>query len=112
MRLFKKFRKAKVVDGYRTYIEYWSQNPITGKLERFRETYGLNRIKDKKERLERAEELKEQINFRLPRGFPFKQDIVKNKVDGQKLLDGIDHAFKLKCQTDSLASLRTYKSRR
>lgn len=51
MRLFKKFRSARVVNGYRTYIEYWSQNPITGKLERFRETYGLNRIKDKKERL-------------------------------------------------------------
>ena len=110
MRLFKKFRSARVVDGYRTYIEYWSQNPITGKLERFRETYGLNRIHDKKERLERAEELKDQINFRLPQGFPFKQETAKDRIDGQKLMDGIDFAYKLKCQTDSLASLRTYKS--
>jgi len=109
MRLFQKFRLAKVVDGYRTYIEYWSQNPITGKLERFRETYGLNRIKNKEERLVKAEEYKNEINKRLPQGFPFQEEHQQKKND-LKLLPAMEQACKIKCQSDSRGTIRSYKS--
>lgn len=109
MRLFKKFRYAKVVVGYRTYIEYWAQNPVTGKLERFRETYGLNRIKNKRERLKKAKEIKNQINERLPKGFPFNEE--EEKINSKILLiDAIGQACKIKCQSDSLGTIRSYKS--
>jgi integrase len=109
MRLFKNYRPARIINGYRTYIEYWSQNPITGKFERFRETYGLNRIKNKKERQQKAKEYRDQINDRLPKGFPFQEEHEKKKKK-ISLIDAMNTACKIKCQTDSKGTQRTYKS--
>lgn len=55
----------------RWYIKYYQTNPTTGKLERFRPTYNLNRIKCRKERRKVAADIIQQINTLLPEGFPY-----------------------------------------
>lgn len=111
MRLLKPYRKAKLVEGtYRWYIEYYSENPTTKVMQRFRETYDLNRIHDVKERRKEGLELVRKINLLLPQGFPFVEIAEKEEEPGMKLVDAIEMIRKLKCNTDRKETARTYKS--
>ena len=73
---------ARLVRGLsRWYILYYQVNPATNQRERFRETYDLNRIVDINERLMRAEKIIEQLNARLPLGFPFESVDAQSKIN-------------------------------
>ena len=48
------FISARLVRGYRWYIIFYQEDPHTGKLERFRPTFDLNRIPSLRERLRKA----------------------------------------------------------
>ena len=105
MRLFQNFRFARIVKGYRWYIEYYQMNPKTGFLDRFRETYQINRIKNLRDRQKKAEELCEMINRQLPNGFPF-----NNYTDQQltNVIDAIEFAVKLKSKGTRSETKRGY----
>lgn len=102
------FLPARLVNGkMRTYILYYQTNPVTGIRERFRETFDLNRIKSKQERLKRARQIIKEINERLPHGYPFESFIGSN----QRFLDAIQEAVDLKCRiTDRRESKNAWTS--
>ena len=52
------------------YIEFYQTNPLTGKMDRFRQTPQLNRIKDLRLRAKYAHEIEAEINLRLPLALP------------------------------------------
>ena len=69
---------ARLIEGDSLwYIIYSQTNPITQKLERKRETFGINRIKDLEERRRVGEEYVEIINLKLPLGYPFESAFKK-----------------------------------
>ncbi len=89
-------RLVKAVD--RWYIVYYQTNPGTGKLERFRETHNLNRISDRKLRMEMAKRIIKNLNSKLPLGWPFfDTDENHSKTN---IIDAIELAKKIKCTTD------------
>lgn len=99
---------ARLVIGHRWYIIYYQVNPSTGKRERFRETFDLNRIKDLKERAKQAQHKLDEINKLLPIGFPFKIDVPRKGLT--PILEAVDFAFKIKMQSDRPRTKTTYTS--
>lgn len=88
------------------YIYYYYQNPDTGKMERFRERFNMNRIHDLKERKSFALEAIAFINEQLDKGFnPF--------TDAKKAMPGIiislDQIVGQLCQKASASTQSTYK---
>ena len=85
---------ARLVKGIsRWYILYYQVNPLTNQRERFRETYDLNRIVDLNERQIRADKIIEQLNARLPLGFPFESVDAQSKLN---IIKAIQLAFQIK----------------
>lgn len=64
---------ASITKGKTWYISYYQTNPRTGEKVRFRRTYGLNRIKNKRIRFKQACKIRDRLNELLPLGFPFTQ---------------------------------------
>jgi len=73
------YRPAWIVKGsQRWQLKWYQYNPATDKLEMCRETFGINRIKDIKEREKRAIQIKSELNNNLlPSGYPFVQEYLK-----------------------------------
>ena len=90
------------------YILFYQTNPVTGKRQRFRNTFDLNRIKDKKLRKLRAAQIIQEINTLLPFGYPFKASF--NKEKHMPLLEAFDMAHTVKCQTDRKRTAQMYDS--
>lgn len=91
---------ARLVQGTsRWYILFYSVNPLTGERIRFRETFELNRIHDTTERLKKACIIIDDINARLPDGYPFEQ-YYKESVGKMGILEAIELAKEVKCNTD------------
>lgn len=67
----KNFLPARIVQGKIWYITYTQFNPETEERVRFRKTFGLNYIADKKERFREAKRHISRINQLLHVGWPF-----------------------------------------
>lgn len=84
-----------VVNARDSYILFYQTNPETGKRQRFRPTFSLNRIKDLGIRAKRAHQICKDINKLLPKGYPFANP---NEYDVDKIVEEktypIDLAFK------------------
>jgi len=94
---------------YRWYIEYFQINPTTNEKIRFRPTFSLNRIKDKSQRRIKAQLLIEDINAKLPFGFPFENQYKEIKSK-ENIVSNMDFALKLKSDTDRVKTRNNYKS--
>jgi integrase len=79
----------------RWYIIYYQVNPLTGKRERFRETHGLNRIKNLRERIRHAQAVIRELNRLLPNGYPFGDDW-ENPLVNTPVSKAIERAFQIK----------------
>ncbi|HQU51429.1 MAG TPA: tyrosine-type recombinase/integrase [Saprospiraceae bacterium] len=90
---------ARLVRKNRWYILYYQVDPLTDKRVRFRETFDLNRIQDLSERLAKANLIIRDINRKLPDGYPFDADYY-SKIKKTNLLDAIEKAAAIKCNTD------------
>ncbi|MEO1625847.1 MAG: site-specific integrase [Bacteroidota bacterium] len=76
---------------------------------RFRRTYGLNKIKNKRQRWTMANRVVQEINQKLRYGYPF----VEVSIDPQRYLslkEAIDLAHKVKCRTDRKRTIQMYDS--
>ncbi len=62
-------RLVKSVQGW--YVIFYQINPATGKLERERKSYNLNRIKSEGERNKRAQAILKELGKLLPMGYPW-----------------------------------------
>ncbi|MEM6724978.1 MAG: phage integrase SAM-like domain-containing protein, partial [Bacteroidota bacterium] len=106
----KKFLPCRLVTSNpnRWYLTF-SQVNEDGNLERFNRTYGLNRIKDKKLRRERARQLRKEINAELPFGYPF-TDTAERHYKALGLLEAIQLALKIQCTGVKKRTAQSYES--
>ena len=102
----KKFLPARLVRGHVWYITYTQFNPANGKRVRFRKTFGLNYIDNKKERVHEAEKHIERINKLLPAGWPF-EDVSTDMMTMDKALKLV---LKVKLQSLKRNTRKSYKS--
>lgn len=102
--------KLKLSTGKRWYIEFYQLHPVENRMIRVRETYNLNRLKNKKERKIYAYKKLIELKELIPLGYPWSHDIIKKNAD-LKIRDGLDRALKLKAITASRSASRpSYKS--
>lgn len=99
---------ARLVVGSRWYIIYYQVNPDTGERERFRETYDLNRIKNKKDRKVRALQIIDEINTKLVYGYPYLK--MESERKETPLYKAIELARDIKCQSDRKRTRDMYRS--
>jgi integrase len=92
-----------VISSDRWYILYYLLDENTGVKERFRETYGLNRIKDLKARKKKANEIIKRL---LTESREVTSTTTASKIT---LQEGLDLAYKIKTVTDRPATIRSYK---
>lgn len=90
------------------YITFYQTNPKTGERKRFRQTFDINRIKDKKIRMARARQIVHEINLLLPHGYPFTSQITKEIHT--PILEAIEMAHKVKSLTDRKRTKQMYAS--
>lgn len=94
-----KYRSARLVKGSQGwYIIYYQTNPFTGEFKPHKETHNINRIKSKKQRLKKANELLKKINSQLEYGYPFsnEDESVTLTLKLTPIIEAIDLALKLK----------------
>lgn len=92
--------------SWRWYISFRALNPITGKLESFRKTYDMNRIKNLKERRSFAMDMVNRLNKELlPSGYPFEDP------DFKSILEAIDEALEVKRELPRKKSFQSIKSK-
>jgi integrase len=103
----KKFLPARLVKGSSWYILYYQTNPATGRMERFRETRQINRIKDKRERAKIARAYVKDINSMLPSGWPFQVEQPDAKYTVKQ---AVQLALQAKINTTELNTHRSYQS--
>lgn len=104
------FLPAALVQGKtRWYIKFHQTNPLTGKRQRFRFTFELNRIKGKRQRIQEARRLINEINAMLPVGYPY-TDIMDNPKAFSSLEAALRIAERIKCDTDRGYTVKDYKS--
>ena len=119
----------------RLRISYWQTDPSSGKRDRFRPTFGLNRQRLISSGLQEqtAKILVDKINKVLPLGYPFLVDLdgLPVKKDGAgadrlarfkngvgesadlsmvPVLEALELARKIKCNTDRKETVKTYNS--
>ncbi len=104
------FKPAKVYTGKSYwYIYYHFKNPQTGKFERFKEYFNVNRIQNKTERKIYAQEIVKFIDEKLKAGFnPFERLTIRQ--DGALLLHMLDYLFALMTANASKPTINTYIS--
>ncbi|MCB0522408.1 MAG: phage integrase SAM-like domain-containing protein, partial [Saprospiraceae bacterium] len=112
------------IDRWR--ISFYQTNPETGIRERFRPTFELNRRRIVKsgKREELANSYIQKVNEQLPKGFPFLVDLdghptgqrigkAKDKQNGllhTPVVEALDVAQGIKCDTDRYETIKTYRS--
>jgi len=92
------------------YIEYSQLNPTSLKLQRFRKTYNINRIKHLPARRKRAAEIIAYINPLLPLGYPYNEVKGEVQVVSMRLVDAMAFVLKLKDKSKRYNAKRTMKS--
>lgn len=85
------YRPAKIYQGKKWFVEYYFRDPETQKFERFKVYENLNRIKDPKEKLEFANQLKDAVNYHLEHGFDPFQEEMKIAVRNWTLVQGLNY---------------------
>ncbi len=103
------FRPARINTGNRWYIIFYQTHPDTGKLVRHRESFDLGRIKDLSERQRMAKYWCEQVNKRLPLGYPYEQRI-REKTTTYTLEGAITLAFDVRTDSDRRNTIKTVKT--
>lgn len=78
----------------RWYICFYQTNPVTGKRERFRETFDINRVKSIRRRRQMANKRIDEINNQLPLGYPFNEFIGSDQL----FMDALKDAIAIKCR--------------
>ncbi|MDF1867718.1 MAG: hypothetical protein P1U70_23060 [Saprospiraceae bacterium] len=97
---------ARLVKGFRWYILYYQTNPATGKRERFRETFDLNRIHDLEKRYEMAIQQLRIIDSKLPLGYPFQNEISKTP-SRENIVTAIQIGTKILCKSERKRTRQT-----
>lgn len=116
------YEPARLVKGSdRWYIVWYCTNDLTGQYERFRRTFRLNRIFNLTERARRAGQLVERINYWLDQGLPISQfqeekvvlalqQPIESELMKTNIVEAIELARDVKCQSDRTDSRKTYRS--
>lgn len=93
------------------YILYYQTDPSTGEKERFRETFDINRVKCLKTRKKLAQKLIEDINGKLPTGFPYDNSYL-HQLQQTNIIEAVETARDLKINdTDRGGSINNYSSK-
>lgn len=101
---------ARLVKGRHWYIVYYAFDPLTGKKERFRQSFDLNRIRSTRERIAKARMVIGEINRKLPYGYPYNEQSEQEKRAATPIGQAISLICDLKCQGARGASVHTYRS--
>lgn len=101
---------ARLVKGRHWYIVYYAFDPLTGKKERFRQSFDLNRIRSSRERIAKARMVIGEINRKLPYGYPYNEQSEQEKRSATPIGQAISLICELKCQGARGASIHTYRS--
>ncbi len=92
------------------YIMYYQTDPVTGKRHRHRETFDINRIRSKKERVKVAQQIVKKINTLLPFGYPYDKDFMVDQGVGFR--DTMMKALELmSAKTDRKQTIKGYTSK-
>ena len=94
------YKLAVLKKNHKWYLEYSVINP-EGEWQRFRPSFGVNRIKNLRERELKIRRIQADINDKLPKGFPFKKIKKKKKkkkkaLESMTLKEGIERAVLIK----------------
>jgi len=101
---------ARLVRGHRWYIVYYTKNPVNQEWTRERKTFRLNRIKDKRQRAILAASIIDDLNSKLPAGWPWNEIDPHLEKKQMKIIDAIQLATKVKCITKRQATKTFYNS--
>lgn len=101
---------ARLVKGQTWYIVYYAWDPVTGKRERFRQSFDLNRIKNPRERLTKARHVVTEINKKLPSGFPFTEEAHQLRHTQTPIEVAVRKATEIKCTGARPATVHSYES--
>lgn len=101
---------ARLVKGKTWYIVYYTLDPLTGKKERFRASFDLNRIRSARDRLAKARHIVAEINQKLPYGYPFSEASETHRLMATPIAIAIRAATAIKIQGIRPDSARTYTS--
>jgi len=102
---------ARLVRGSnRWYIIYYVRDPVTMKWTRERKTFRLNRISNKKQRAILAASIIEDLNNKLPAGWPWNEIDPHLEKKQMNIIDAIEYANKIKCMTKRQATKTFYNS--
>ncbi len=77
----------------RWYVIYYTQNPVTREFIRERKTFKLNRIKDRRERLRLANSIIQDLNQKLPNGYPWNEIDPNLQLKQTNILVALEYAF-------------------
>lgn len=89
------FKPARLVEGKtRWYIIFYQTEPKSSKLKPHRPTYDLNRIKDVAKRRKTGLKLVNEINQKLPDGFPYSARL--EKLCDINVIEALRQAMKIK----------------
>ena len=112
--LFNDYTPARLVrsNQNRWYIEFYQTDPLTGKKNRFRPTFDLNRIRHQEKRLEHARQKIKQINDLLPSGYPYTNNPDQKQIAHLSIMSALEKAWDLKkSQLDRQDSINSYYSK-
>ncbi len=103
-----KYKPAQIYAGSSCwYIFYYYIHPQTGKWQRFKEYFDVNRIRDRKEKRIYAEEVVKFINLKLLQGFnPFEATV--RKEAGGTILQLLDVLFAEICKNANKSMVSYY----
>lgn len=103
-----KILPSRIVTGNRWYIIFYQTNPVTGEYTRFRQSYDINRIKNHKERMKVAKQHLDEVNKKLPTGWPF---IISEQKETVDITSALQIALTAKLSSDREKTRSTFKSR-
>lgn len=109
--------KPCIIPGKRWYVYYYFRNPDNGKMQKFQNTFKINKIKSVDERLKVGKAWVKAQNYLLQNGFnPFTPEgipIEKNDFEFQdfSVKDALDYALKNKEGELKKATIDDYKTR-
>lgn len=102
---------ARLMRGKNTwYIVFYQTNPADGIRRRYRETYDLNRVQRIGERLKLARKLIEDINRKLPFGFPYTENDGDLRWQNKTVLDVMKSGLNFTNMSGKKKSIQTRTS--
>lgn len=112
-----KYIPAQVRERKTWRITFSQVDPVTGKIQSFRKTFNLNRIKNIPLRRRRAKEICDELNSLLPFGYPFVDVNTKalmndeeNELFHTPIIDALKFIFELKIKSDRESTPKTYRT--